>query len=68
MQGGLPERHSFLELKAENVVLTAAKKAEDAWHIHFLRFYEGREGDDVCCALTREWQARRNGTLIGIDP
>jgi alpha-mannosidase len=46
--GNLPERHSFLELKAENVVLTAAKKAEDDGPIVF-RFYEwaGKEGDIV---------------------
>jgi alpha-mannosidase len=46
--GNLPEHHSFLELKAENVVLTAAKKAEDDGAIIF-RFYEwaGKEGDIV---------------------
>jgi alpha-mannosidase len=46
--GNLPERHSFLELKAENVVLTAAKKAEDDGTMIF-RFYEwaGKEGDVV---------------------
>jgi alpha-mannosidase len=46
--GSLPERHSFLELKAENVVLTAAKKAEDDGTIIF-RFYEwaGKETDVV---------------------
>ena len=46
--GNLPEQHSFLELKAENVVLTATKKAEDDGAIIF-RFYEwaGKEGDIV---------------------
>src|SRR6266852_295428 len=46
--GSLPEQHSFLELKAENVVLTAAKKAEDDGTIIF-RFYEwdGKQGDIV---------------------
>ena len=46
--GNLPERHSFVELKAENVVLTAAKKAEEDGAIIF-RFYEwaGKEGDIV---------------------
>jgi alpha-mannosidase len=46
--GNLPERHAFLELKAENVVLTAAKKAEDDDAIIF-RFYEwaGKESDVV---------------------
>jgi alpha-mannosidase len=46
--GSLPERHSFLELKAENVVLTAAKKAEDDGTIVF-RFFEwaGKESDIV---------------------
>jgi len=46
--GNLPEHHSFLELKAENVVLTAAKKAEEDGAIIF-RFYEwaGKEGDIV---------------------
>jgi alpha-mannosidase len=44
--GTLPELHAFLEMKAENVVLTAAKKAEDDDAIIF-RFYEwaGKEGD-----------------------
>jgi alpha-mannosidase len=46
--GSLPERHSFVELKGENVMLTAAKKAEDDGAIIF-RFYEwaGKEGDIV---------------------
>jgi len=46
--GTLPELHAFLEMKAENVVLTAAKKAEDDDAIIF-RFYEwaGKEGDVV---------------------
>ena len=46
--GSLPERHSFVELKGENVVLTAAKKAEDDGAIIF-RFYEwaGKESDIV---------------------
>jgi alpha-mannosidase len=44
--GNLPEHHSFLEVKAENVVLTAAKKAEEDGAVIF-RFYEwaGKEGD-----------------------
>jgi len=46
--GSLPERHSFVEVKGDNVVLTAAKKAEDDGAIIF-RFYEwaGKEGDIV---------------------
>lgn len=46
--GNLPQRHSFLELEAENVVLTAVKKAEGDGTIIY-RFYEwaGKEGDIV---------------------
>lgn len=44
--GNLPEQHSFAELKAENVVLTAVKKAEDD-DATIYRFYEwaGKESD-----------------------
>ncbi len=44
--GNLPEAHSFLELPADNVVLTAAKKAEDDGAL-ILRFYEwaGKDSD-----------------------
>ena len=44
--GDLPETHSFLELPADNVVLTAAKKAEEDSTL-ILRFYEwaGKEAD-----------------------
>jgi len=44
--GNLAERHSFLQLQGENVVLTAAKKAEDDDAL-ILRFYEwaGKESD-----------------------
>jgi alpha-mannosidase len=44
--GHLPETHSFLQLPAENVVFTAAKKAEDGDAL-VLRFYEwaGKESD-----------------------
>ncbi|HET6932192.1 MAG TPA: glycoside hydrolase family 38 C-terminal domain-containing protein, partial [Candidatus Acidoferrum sp.] len=46
--GSLPERHSFLELKAENVMLTAVKKAEEDGAVIY-RFYEwaGKESDIV---------------------
>ena len=37
--GNLPESHSFLQLPSENVILTAAKKAEDD-NTLILRFYE----------------------------
>ncbi|HXJ14404.1 MAG TPA: glycoside hydrolase family 38 C-terminal domain-containing protein [Candidatus Limnocylindrales bacterium] len=44
--GTLPEQHSFAELKGENVVLTAVKKAEDD-DATIYRFYEwaGKESD-----------------------
>jgi alpha-mannosidase len=44
--GNLPEQHSFLQIQADNVVLTAAKKAEDD-DTFILRFYEwaGKESD-----------------------
>jgi len=44
--GNLPEQHSFAELKAGNVVLTAVKKAEDDDSTIY-RFYEwaGKESD-----------------------
>src|SRR5215469_638778 len=46
--GSLPERYAFLQLPAENVVLTAAKKAEDDDAL-ILRFYEwaGKETDII---------------------
>jgi len=37
--GSLPSSHSFVDLKQENVVLTAIKKAEDSDALLF-RFYE----------------------------
>ena len=42
----MPEEHSFLTVQGDNVVLTAAKKAEDDNAV-LLRFYEwaGKEGD-----------------------
>lgn len=45
-QGTLPAQHSFLQLRADNVVLTAVKNAEDNDGV-VLRFYEwaGKEGD-----------------------
>jgi alpha-mannosidase len=45
-QGTLPPQHSFLQLRADNVVLTAVKNAEDNDGM-VLRFYEwaGKEGD-----------------------
>jgi alpha-mannosidase len=44
--GKLPAEHSFLEAKADNVIVTAAKKAEDN-NALILRFYEwaGKQGD-----------------------
>ena len=43
--GNLPETHSFLQIHADNVVLTATKKAEDD-NALILRFYEaGKEAD-----------------------
>ncbi len=44
--GTLPARHSFVTVEAENVVLTAVKKAEDGDSL-ILRFYEwaGRDGE-----------------------
>ena len=45
-QGPLPPEHSFVQVRPENVVLTAVKKAEDDQTL-VLRFYEwaGRESD-----------------------
>jgi alpha-mannosidase len=45
-EGTLPAQHSFLQLRADNVVLTAVKNAEDNDGV-VLRFYEwaGKEGD-----------------------
>ena len=45
-QGPLPNEHSFVQVRPENVVLTAVKKAEDDQTL-ILRFYEwaGRESD-----------------------
>ena len=45
-EGALPAEHSFVEVRAENVVVTAMKKAEDDDSI-VLRFYEwaGRDTD-----------------------
>ncbi len=44
-EGALPSEHAFVDVKADNVVLTAVKKAEDDNGI-VLRFYEwaGRDG------------------------
>jgi len=44
--GALPARHSFVTVEAENVVLTAVKKAEEGDAL-ILRFYEwaGRDGE-----------------------
>ena len=45
-EGALPPAHTFVDVKAENVVLTAVKKAEDDDALVF-RFYEwaGKESD-----------------------
>ncbi|HEX6494473.1 MAG TPA: glycosyl hydrolase-related protein, partial [Acidobacteriaceae bacterium] len=45
-EGMLPAQHSFVQLRADNVVLTAVKNAEDNDGV-VLRFYEwaGKEGD-----------------------
>jgi alpha-mannosidase len=45
-QGALPAEHAFVEVRAENVVLTAVKKAEDDDAL-IVRFYEwaGKETD-----------------------
>jgi alpha-mannosidase len=48
-QGSLPAEHSFLAVKAENVVLTALKKAEDDDDL-VLRFYEWA-GKDTSVAI-----------------
>ena len=47
-QGTLPPEHSFLQAKADNVIVTAVKKAEDE-NALILRFYEwaGKTGDAV---------------------
>jgi alpha-mannosidase len=45
-EGPVPDSHSFLEVRAENVVVTALKKAEDTDDL-VVRFYEwaGKNGD-----------------------
>jgi alpha-mannosidase len=45
-QGTLPAEYSFLQAKAENVIVTALKRAEDD-NAFILRFYEwaGKQGD-----------------------
>ena len=45
-EGALPAEHSFLQTKAENVIITAVKKAEDE-NALVIRFYEwaGKDGE-----------------------
>ena len=45
-EGALPAEHSFLQAKAENVIITAVKKAEDD-EAMIVRFYEwaGKDGE-----------------------
>jgi alpha-mannosidase len=45
-QGNLPPEHSFLQVKSDNVIVTAVKKAEDDKAL-VVRFYEwaGKQGD-----------------------
>jgi alpha-mannosidase len=44
--GSLPQRHSFVSVKAENVVLTAMKKAEDTNGLVFhLYEWAGKSGE-----------------------
>jgi alpha-mannosidase len=47
-QGTLPPEHSFLQVKSDNVIVTALKKAEDQDAL-ILRFYEwaGKTGDAI---------------------
>ena len=45
-QGALPSEHSFVQVKSDNIIVSALKKAEDE-HSLILRFYEwaGKQGD-----------------------
>jgi alpha-mannosidase len=63
-QGSLPAEHSFVQIGADNVVLTAFKKAEDDNSL-ILRFYEweGRESD-VTVQLPREVQSAEETDLM----
>jgi hypothetical protein len=58
----LPERHAFLELKAENVVLTAAKKAEDDDAIIFSLLRVGRKGKRRGVAPRSGWRTPKKRT------
>jgi alpha-mannosidase len=63
-QGSLPAEHSFVQIGADNVVLTAFKKAEDDSSL-ILRFYEweGRESD-VTVQLPRDVQSAEETDLM----
>jgi len=63
-QGTLPAEHAFLELKPENVVLTAVKKAEDDDAL-ILRFYEWAGKDtDVKIQLPPGAQSAQDADLM----
>ena len=62
--GSLPAEHSFVELKPENVVLTALKKAEDDDAL-ILRFYEWAGQDtDVTITLPPGVQTAQHADLM----
>jgi alpha-mannosidase len=63
-EGALPPRHSFVQVDAENVVLTAVKKAEDSDAI-VLRFYEWAGKDqDVKLQLPAEARSASETDLM----
>jgi alpha-mannosidase len=63
-QGSLPAEHSFVQIGADNVVLSALKRAEDDNSL-ILRFYEweGRESD-VTVQLPRDVQSAEETDLM----
>ncbi len=55
--GSLPRVFSFLEIKPENIVVTALKKAEDCEDAIILRFYEAH-GSDVKAHVMSFWKSK----------
>jgi len=55
--GSLPRVFSFLEVKPDNIVVTALKKAEDCEDAIILRFYEAH-GSDVKAHVMSFWKSK----------
>jgi alpha-mannosidase len=71
-QGALPPEHSFLQAQADNVIVTALKKAEDDSAL-VLRFYEwaGNEGEvrlQLPPGATAAWETDLMEKTIGSVP